>query len=237
MKVLTIPRYEEPCIAEMENTLEAMQEYVMGNIETVTLSDTAILVCNEEGKLTAFTPNRILKVGKNTDVIRGDFFICGWKGEDFCDISDEDAKKYIEMFSHPKLLFAPVWAKVSRMWKVFAATEEGTAFCFYELLQCNEDYAFASFEYAIKKYTPNISDYKKVYRGTFEMDEKFDVSKECEQLYMEHNGVIIDRKGRSMSMSDILVMYLPNGKRYVYVDTFGFTEVKIEDDGKILPAK
>lgn len=237
MRVLTIPRYEEPCITEIENTLEDMQEYVMGNIETVTLSDTAVLVCNEEGKLAGFTPNRILKIGRNTDVIRGDFFICGWRDEEFCDISDEDVRKYTEMFSHPKLLFVPVWAKVSRIWKVYAATEEGTAFCFYELLQCNEDYTFASFEYATSKYAPNITNYKKVYRGTFEMSEGFNMSKECEQLYMEHNGVILDRKGRSMSMSDILVMYLPDGERYFYVDTFGFTEIKIGNDGKILPAK
>ena len=45
-------------------------------------------------------------------------------------------------------------------------------------------------------------------------------------LYMEHNGVILDRKGRSMSISDVIVMHLPDGDRYFYVDFIGFTEIK-----------
>lgn len=52
MKILAIARYdEEPVVQEINNTLEDMQRYVMGYIETVTLSETAMLVCNEEGKL------------------------------------------------------------------------------------------------------------------------------------------------------------------------------------------
>ena len=35
---------------------------------------------------------------------------------------------------------------------------------------------------------------------------------------MEHNGVILDRKGRPMSISDIIVMHLPNGDRLFYCD-------------------
>lgn len=101
MKILAIARYEEPVIQEINNSLEDMQRYVMGYIETVTLSDTAMLVCNEEGKLADFTPNRILKIGSSQDVIRGDFFICGWSGDEFCDISNEDVEKYTKMFSKP----------------------------------------------------------------------------------------------------------------------------------------
>ena len=73
MKILAIARYEEPVVQEISNSLENMQKYVMGYIETVTLSETAMLVCNEEGKLAGFTPNRILKIGSSQDVIRGDF--------------------------------------------------------------------------------------------------------------------------------------------------------------------
>lgn len=237
MKILAIARYEEPVVQEINNTLEDMQRYVMGYIETVTLSETAMLVCNEEGKLAGFTPNRILKIGSSQDVIRGDFFICGWSGDEFCDISDEDVEKYTKMFSNPDVLFMPVWAGVSRVWKTVKPEDKKKNFCFYDLLQTKADYVFCPFESTMKRHSPKLSDYNKVYRGIFEFDENFNVNKECEQLYMEHNGVILDRKGRSMSVSDVLVMHLPDGDRFFFVDFVGFTEVRFDEDGKMLATK
>lgn len=234
MKILAIEKYEEPVVQEINNSLEDMQRYVMGYIETVTLSETAMLVCNEEGKLRDFTPNRVLKIGSSQDVIRGDFFICGWSGDEFCDISDEDIEKYTKMFSKPDVLFMPMWAGVSRVWKTVKPEEEKKTFCFYDLLQTEADYAFCPF---VKRHSQKLSDYNKVYRGIFEFDENFNVNKECERLYMEHNGVILDRKGRSMSISDVLVMHLPDGDRFFYVDFVGFTEVRFDEDGKMLAAE
>lgn len=232
MKILAIDKYEEPVLKEIGNTLEDMQKYVMGYIETLTLSKTAVLVCNENGRLVDFTPNRILKIGHN-QVIRGDFFICGWAKDEFCDISDEDIEKYTKMFSKPEVLFMPVWVGTSRVWKPVAPEEEGNEFVFYELWQCDAAYAFSDSAYALSKYEPNFSDYHKVYRGVIPLSEGFDAKKICEQLYMEHNGVILDRKGRSMSVSDIIIMDSPEGKRWFYVDTFGFTKVYFGDDGKM----
>lgn len=237
MKILAIEKYEEPVVQEINNSLEDMQRYVMGYIETVTLSETAMLVCNEEGKLAGFTPNRILKIGSSQDVIRGDFFICGWSGDEFCDISDEDIEKYTKMFSNQDVLFMPVWAGVSRVWKTVNPEKEKKNFCFYDLLQTDADYVFCPFESTMKRHSPKLSDYNKVYRGIFEFDKNFNVNKECERLYMEHNGVILDRKGRSMSISDVLVMHLPNGDRFFYVDFVGFTEVKVDEDGKMFTTK
>lgn len=237
MKILAIARYEEPVVQEINNSLEDMQRYVIGYIETVTLSDTAMLVCNEEGKLAGFTPNRILKIGSSQDVIRGDFFICGWSGDEFCDISDEDIEKYTKMFSKPDVLFMPMWAGVSRVWKTVKPEEEKKSFCFYDLLQTDAYYVFCPFESTMKRHSPKLSDYSKVYRGIFEFSDKFDISKECEQLYMEHNGVILDRKGRLMSISDIIVMHLPGGDRFFFVDFVGFTEVKFDENGKMMATK
>ena len=198
----------------------------------------AMLVCNEEGKLSGFTPNRILKIGSSQDVIRGDFFICGWSGDEFCDISDEDVEKYTKMFSKPEILFMPVWVKTSRVWKTVNPEDEKKTFCFYDLLQTEADYVFCPFESAMKRnLSPQLSDYNKVYRGIFEFSDTFDVKRECEMLYMEHNGVILDRKGRSMSISDIIVMHLPNGDRYFYVDMLGFAEVKFDKNGKMMITK
>lgn len=233
MRILAIDKYEEPVVKEIENTLEDMQKYVMGHIEIVTLSGTAVLVCNEDGRLADFTPNRILKIGHRQEVIRGDFFICGWTGDEFCDISDEDVEKYTKMFSIPEALFMPVWVGTSRVWKTVSPKEEGSKFVFYELWQCDADYAFSDSAYAFGEYEPNFSDYHKVYRGVIPVTEGFNVERACERLYMEHNGVILDRKGRSMSISDILIMDSPEGKRWFYVDTFGFTKVCFDDDGKM----
>ena len=237
MRILAIDKYEEPVVKEIDNSLKDMQKYVMGYIETVTLSETATLVCNEDGKLAGFTPNRVLKIGKHQDVIRGDFFICGWSGDEFCDISDEDIEKYTKMFSKPEVSFMPVWAKASRVWKAVKPEEEKKTFCFYDLLQTEADYVFCPFESAMKRHSPKLSDYGKVYRGIFEFCDTFDAKRECEMLYMEHNGVILDRKGRSMSISDVIVMHLPNGDRYFYVDMFGFAEIKFDKNGKMMEAE
>lgn len=237
MRILAVDKYEEPVVKEIDNSLKDMQKYVMGYIETVTLSETATLVCNEDGKLAGFTPNRVLKIGKHQDVIRGDFFICGWSGDEFCDISDEDIEKYTKMFSKPEVLFMPVWAKASRVWKTVTPEEEKERFCFYDLLQTEADYVFCPFESTMKKHSPKLTDYGKVYRGIFEFSDTFEAKSACERLYIEHNGVILDRKGRSMSISDIIVMHLSNGDRYFYVDILGFAEVKFDKNGKMMAAE
>lgn len=151
MKILAIDKYEEPVVKEIENNLKDMQRYVMGHIETITLSETAMLVCNDVGKLADLTPNRILKIGNSHDVIRGDFFICGWSGDEFCDISDDDVEKYTKMFSKPDVLFMPVLAGVSRVWKTVKPEDEKEHFCFYDLLQTEADYVFCPFKSAMKK--------------------------------------------------------------------------------------
>ena len=137
MKILAIDKYEEPVVKEIENNLKDMQRYVMGHIETITLSETAMLVCNDVGKLADLTPNRILKIGNSHDVIRGDFFICGWSGDEFCDISDDDVEKYTKMFSKPDVLFMPVLAGVSRVCKIHTHTVNSAEYrccCFPECL-------------------------------------------------------------------------------------------------------
>lgn len=54
IKVLALLPMELPKEIELDNTLEAMQKFVGGLIECITLSDTGsavTLVCNDEGKL------------------------------------------------------------------------------------------------------------------------------------------------------------------------------------------
>lgn len=81
----------------MPNTLEAFQEAVGGDIETVGLDATAILVCNETGKLIGLPANRRL----DDDVIAGTFLIVGAEDGEFCSLSDADAAHYAEKFAEP----------------------------------------------------------------------------------------------------------------------------------------
>ena len=90
IKVLMFELGKEPFAIEIQNELKPMQDMVGGYIEAVYISRTAVLVCNEEGKLLGLKPNRAV----NGDMIVGPFFIAGYGGDEFASISDSDLKKY-----------------------------------------------------------------------------------------------------------------------------------------------
>ena len=96
IRCLVVEPGEKPTAQVIENTLEAKQEIVGGLIELVQLSDTADLICNEEGKLIGLPPNRIL----GDDIIAGTFLVVGseWDNENFVSLSDEDVEKYSKQF-------------------------------------------------------------------------------------------------------------------------------------------
>ena len=82
IKVLALLPMELPKEIELDNTLEAMQNFVGGLIECIPLTDTdseVTLVCNDEGKLLNLTPNRLLWNG--ADYLAGPGFIAGTDGE------------------------------------------------------------------------------------------------------------------------------------------------------------
>jgi len=81
----------------MPNTLEAFQEAVGGYIETVGLDTSAVLICNEEGKLAGLPANR--QVGGDT--IAGTFLIAGAEDGEFCSLSDGAAAHYASRFAEP----------------------------------------------------------------------------------------------------------------------------------------
>ena len=83
----------------IKNTLENFQAFVGGSIETVGLSNTSILICNEEGKLMNLPGNR--RIGD--DIIAGRFLIVGDNGgEDFISLSKEDITKFSSEFEQPE---------------------------------------------------------------------------------------------------------------------------------------
>ena len=87
IKCLVVEPDKKPSIQVIDNTLEAKQELVGGLIEVVHLSDTADLICNDEGKLIGLPANRIV----GNDVIAGTFLVvgCEWDNENFVKFTEE----------------------------------------------------------------------------------------------------------------------------------------------------
>jgi len=84
--------------ATIPNTLKALQEAVGGYIETVTLENGVVLICNEEGKLRDMPYNFTLRIPPRAmmfEVINelfgqckffGTVIACGAEGDEFADI-------------------------------------------------------------------------------------------------------------------------------------------------------
>ena len=97
MTVLKIMPDQPPLEREIDNTLEALQNEVGGYIETVTLKDDLVIICNEDGINLRFPINRTLvfktPAGNFYNVpILGIFIICGTDGEEFRGLTDEELK-------------------------------------------------------------------------------------------------------------------------------------------------
>ena len=94
--VLIVEPNEHPKLVEIEDTLEVEQEIVGGYLEELQISDTASIICNEEGKLRGLPANR--RYGN--DVLAGTFFITGVDDDEgiFVSLSKEDIALYSDMF-------------------------------------------------------------------------------------------------------------------------------------------
>lgn len=75
------------------NRLEAFQEMVGGRIETVTIAESLVLICNEEGKLLKLEPNT------HFYTINGDFLLVGENGDEFGDLTEKQMEQLEELFA------------------------------------------------------------------------------------------------------------------------------------------
>ena len=73
----------------IDGSLKTLQDLVGGNIEPITLNGRSVLLVNEEGKLNGLEPNFFLPA--RNDMIVGTALFVGTQGEEFTDISQEDA--------------------------------------------------------------------------------------------------------------------------------------------------
>ena len=108
MTVLIVEPGKKPRKAEIDESLEGMQQVVGGYIQAIyPFEDPVALICNEEGKLLGLPLNRALKDedGDICDIIAGTFFLCGAPlgSESFTGLEEDLLEKYCQRFSRPEL--------------------------------------------------------------------------------------------------------------------------------------
>ncbi|NLW15585.1 MAG: DUF3846 domain-containing protein [Erysipelothrix sp.] len=87
----------KPYVAIIDNDSDVIKAMVGGYMELVSLSNTAEIICNEDGKLQNLPANRRL----GNDILVGRFIIVGNDGgEYFSSLSNNDIKKYQEQFNN-----------------------------------------------------------------------------------------------------------------------------------------
>lgn len=105
MKVVLVEPRKKARVIEIDHTLEAMQKIVGGYIEQFRLDEEVSIVCNEEGKMGGFQPNRaIWYEGELIEIIFGTFFICAapLDSENFEGLTDEQAQHFAAQYMAPE---------------------------------------------------------------------------------------------------------------------------------------
>ena len=107
ISVLLIQSGKYPKSVEIEDSLEAMQAVVGGDIEEyMPFEDEVALICNDEGKVNGLPLNRAVYDSDHQiiDIMAGDFFICHapFASEKFLSLPPDLAKKYSEKFRYPE---------------------------------------------------------------------------------------------------------------------------------------
>lgn len=103
IKVLVVEP-EKPCqVQEVPDELKALQAVVGGNIDAVYPFDESVaVVFDREGKIKALPVNRPLldDSGEPYDILCGTFFITGVRGENFVSLTDEQIRRYKELYDN-----------------------------------------------------------------------------------------------------------------------------------------
>lgn len=107
ISVLLIQPEKYPKMIEIENSLEAMQTVVGGDIEEyMPFEDEVAIICNDEGKINGMPLNRAVYDSEHQmiDIIAGVFFIAyaPISSGKFLSLPDDMAKKYSEKFRYPE---------------------------------------------------------------------------------------------------------------------------------------
>ena len=113
MRILVFEPLKEPYVKDIEDDIHAMQEVVGSSIESIYFEpkQDAICWCNDEFLLNGSKPNRIV----GNTLVHGTFYISGnYRNEygewDSCSLTDDQIKKYSEMFETPIIVLEQMQA-------------------------------------------------------------------------------------------------------------------------------
>ncbi len=108
MRIVYVEAGKSPQVKNIEGSLKEMQGLVGGYIELLyPFNDTAVIVCNDEGKIMGLPLNRSIKhpeTGELYEIIAGNFFICDAPpdSDKLESLSSEQVEIYMETFKYPE---------------------------------------------------------------------------------------------------------------------------------------
>lgn len=113
MRVVIVEPGKYARIADIDGSLNSMQEIVVGSIcAAYPWEERVGLVCNDEGLINGMLPCRYIP---GYQVICGPFFICGLGEENFDSLTEEQAARYEKLFHTPELIIdAPFGLMIER---------------------------------------------------------------------------------------------------------------------------
>jgi len=108
LEVIMVEPRKPPKVIALEDSLEAMQKAVGGDIEQyMPFPEEVALVCNDDGKWKGMELNRAIynEEGQMMDIIAGPFFIAYAPigSENYLSLPDDLREKYMEIFKHPEI--------------------------------------------------------------------------------------------------------------------------------------
>ena len=105
MKVLMIEPGKKPRKAEIDGSLQGMQQVVGGYIQAIyPYDDPVALIINEEGKINGMELNRALydSHGEPYDIVAGPMLVVGLSRDNFASLTSEQIEKFSKEFQHPE---------------------------------------------------------------------------------------------------------------------------------------
>lgn len=221
--VLVVQPGMEPEVRQISTGLDTLQHEVGGMIEVVyPFEDNVGLIMNEEGKLEGLPLNRGLfdDEGRLYDIIAGSFIVAGLTEENFGSLTPDQIQKYNELYKQPQM-FVRIGSEIVAV-PVEAKKQIGT----FELFQLKNSLEtrymqFEPFDRLTKhRNTVRKSNYGQVYSGKLFSGETLDSI--YERFNLHHPS---DFRGRSLSVSDVIVIHQEGQDQAYYVDSFGFRQV------------
>ena len=102
IRILDVQPGKYPEERFVSNELHLLQQVADRDIQAVYpwSKDNVALICNDSGKVDGLPLNRCIE---DYDVIAGNFFICGFSGEEFCSLTDKQFRYYKTLFRDPEL--------------------------------------------------------------------------------------------------------------------------------------